>query len=77
MTKQEFITLFEELLEVEPGTISGDETLEELEGWNSLATVSFIAMADEHLGITPAPQKIEASKSVQDLIELLGDNITD
>ena len=76
MTKKEFIMLFEDLLEVEPGTLVGDEVLEELDGWDSLGTVSFIAMVDEHIGITPSPQKIEAANSVRDLMDLLGDKIT-
>lgn len=76
MTKQEFITLFEDVLEVEPGTIIGDEAMEALVGWDSLATVSFIAMVDENFGVTLSPQKIADAKSLPELIALLGDKIT-
>lgn len=76
MTKQEFITLFEDILEYEPGTLIGDEETEALDGWDSLAHVSFIAMVDENFEVTLSPQKIADAKSIPELIALLGDKIT-
>ncbi|CAK8723192.1 MAG: acyl carrier protein [Candidatus Electronema aureum] len=75
MNKQEFIVLLEGVVEAEPGTITGNETIESIPGWDSLAIVSFIAMIDESLGITLSPKKIADAKSVDDLVALIGDNI--
>lgn len=77
MTKQEFLALFEEVVEEPAGTVTGSERLrEDLAGWNSLAILSFIAMVDDHFGISLSPSKITAAKTVDDLIGLLGDRVS-
>jgi acyl carrier protein len=76
MTKREFLSHFEEILEAAPGTLKGDEALPGMEGWDSLAVVSLIAMVDEQLGFTLSPKAIAKAGSVADLIGLLGDTIT-
>jgi acyl carrier protein len=76
MTKQQFLALFEDVLEIEEGSLKGDEDLISLDGWDSLAVVTFIAMVDEHFEIAVSPAKIAKSRKVSDLITLLGDKIT-
>lgn len=77
MNKQEFLTHFETLLEEDAETIASDKSLAELDAWDSLAVISFIAFIDERFEITLSPEKIYQAKTVSDLIVLLGDNITD
>lgn len=76
MNKQEFIILLEGIVEAEPGTITGNELIELIPGWDSLAIVSFIAMIDESLGITLSPKKIADAKSVDDLIALIDNKLS-
>ena len=75
MERNEFLLLLDELLELEPGTVKGSETLDGLEGWNSLAVISFMALVDEHFGIGVQPRQIAACTTVTDLMGLLGDRI--
>ena len=75
MERNEFLLLLDELLELEPGTVKGSETLDGLEGWNSLAVISFMALVDEHFGISVQPRQIAACTTVTDLMGLLGDRI--
>lgn len=75
MKVEEFFALLEEIIEADPGTINGAEKLKDLDGWDSLAIVSFIAMVDERFEITLSPRKIADSKLISDLVTLLGDNI--
>ncbi len=75
MTKQEFYRELELLMEVDPDTIQGNETLDEIEGWDSLAVISFIAMADEKLQQSVSAAKLSECKTVPDLLNLLGDKI--
>jgi acyl carrier protein len=75
MKRQEFIKLLESILEMDPGTITGTEAMADLDGWDSLAVVTFIAMVDENFGITLSPKKIADSQSIPDLVALLGDKI--
>jgi len=78
VTKKEFLVLFEEIVEEPPGTLTGSEKLrEQLVGWNSLAVISFLALVDEHFGITLSPRAIAECKTVNDLIGLLNGKVTD
>ena len=70
MTKQEFLTLIEEMLEADPGSLVGDEPLERLP-WDSLAVVSFIALADDHLGAAVSPQALSEAKTLADVLALV------
>jgi acyl carrier protein len=76
MTKREFLSLFEEILEAAPGSLKGDEVLPGMEGWDSLAVVSLIAMVDEQFDVTLSPKEIAKAGTVADLIGLLGGKIT-
>jgi len=76
MTKQEFLHAFEEILELDRGTLSGSEQLYSLKSWDSLAVLGFLAFADEKFGIALAPTDINRTKTVNELIALLGSSIT-
>ncbi len=59
----------ESILELEPGTISGAETLEEI-NWDSLSVITFLAMADSNYGLSIPAAKLQAVKNVADLLAL-------
>jgi acyl carrier protein len=67
MNKTEFCRNLDELLELEAGTIKGSDVLAGLEGWDSLAVISFIAMADEKYGVSIPARRIAECHSVDDL----------
>jgi acyl carrier protein len=68
MAREEMLRLIEELLEVPAGSLTGSELLESLGGWNSMAMLGFMALADEHCGVTLSPRKFVACQTVNDLI---------
>ena len=70
MTRAEFYSELEELLEIKPGTIQGKETLRDLPGWDSMAVLSIIAMADEKLGEVIRASALAECKTVLDLTNL-------
>ena len=72
MTREEFLTQLDELLELPAGTLKGDEKLEDLERWDSLAMVSFIALADEHCNMRLSPRQFVSCNTVNDLVQLAG-----
>lgn len=76
MEKNEFLLSLDELLELEPGTVKGSDTLDSLDGWNSLAVISFMALVDERFGITLQPRQIAGCSTIADLVGLLGDRIS-
>ncbi len=70
MTAKQFYHLLDELLELDPGTIKGDEVLGDLARWDSLAVIGFIALLDEHFGKVVPASTILACKTVADLAAL-------
>ena len=70
MERPQFLSLIDELLELPPGTLTGDEILEGLDDWNSLAVIGFMAVANELYGVILSPKNIAACKTVNDLLEL-------
>lgn len=76
MEKKDFLKEIEEIIEADENTLDGSEVLEELDGWDSLAVMGFIAMVDDNFQITIEIDKIAECKTVNDLVHLLGDRIT-
>jgi acyl carrier protein len=75
VTKKELIEMLEEIVEAEPNTLTGEERLEDLQSWDSLAVVNFIAVVDENFGLTLEPKKIMESETINQLISLLDGHI--
>lgn len=75
MTRTQFLALLDELLEQHPGTLKGDEPLSSLPRWDSLAVIGFIALLDEHLGLSVPAAKINACNSIADLIAIVQDKL--
>ncbi len=75
MTKVQFLTLLDELLEQDPGTIKGDEPLANLPRWDSLAVIGFIALLDEHFGLSVPAAKINGCNTVADLVAIVQDKL--
>lgn len=77
MNRQQFLNSLEEILELDDNTLKGDEALIDIEQWDSLAFLSVIAMADENFDIVIEGDKLEGIKSVNDLVALVADHLTD
>jgi acyl carrier protein len=76
VTRIEFYATLDDILELEPGTITGDEMLSSLT-WDSLAVVSYIAACNGLFGVVLVGDKVKASKSVADLVALVANHVTD
>jgi hypothetical protein len=70
MTREEFLSELDEVLELPAGTLSGPEKLEDLEQWNSTAMIGFIALADTNNGTRISPRQIVNCATVEDLLKL-------
>ncbi len=70
MNRSEFLRQIDELLELEPGTLRGDEQLEDLEGWGSLAVLGYMAVVNENYGLIVSPGRISSCVTVNDLLSL-------
>jgi acyl carrier protein len=70
VTRDAFLIQLDELLELPAGTLKGDEELEDLENWNSLAMVGFMTLVDEHFKIKLSPRQFVNCATVNDLLSL-------
>ena len=74
MSKPEFLSELSEIMDMPPGSLQGGEKLEELDGWTSIAMMSFIAFADEKFGKQVSPRSFVNCETVDDLGKLVGVN---
>ncbi len=72
MQRNEFYLLLDDLLGFDPGTLTGKEVLSDLEEWDSLAIVGFIALVDEEFSIAVPPTRLRECQMVSDLGDLAG-----
>ncbi len=60
------------MVDLDEGTLTGLEKLEDLEGWSSISMVAFIAFADEHFSKRVSPRDIAGAETIDDLAGLVG-----
>ncbi|MBS1856562.1 MAG: acyl carrier protein [Acidobacteria bacterium] len=70
MTRAEFLSEMDAILELPAGTLTGGEKLADLEQWNSMAMLGFIALADTNNGTRIQPRQIVNCVTVGDLLTL-------
>ncbi len=72
MEKEAFLAELAELVEVEAGSLKPEDKLEDLENWNSMAMMGYIALADTASGKKLSPRQIRECETVADLAQLAG-----
>ena len=70
MTRKQFLQSMDKLVELPRGTLQGTEKLNELEQWNSMAMIGFIALVDSNNRTCLSPPQIMACRTVSDLLHL-------
>jgi hypothetical protein len=70
MTREAFLVELSETLELPGGALKGPEKLEDLEEWNSMAMIGFIALADSNNGTRISARQIVDCSTVEDLLKL-------
>lgn len=71
MTNEKKIELLEEMLELDAGTLTPETVLEELEEWDSIALISFIALIDDEFDKVIKGSVVKEQKTVADLLALM------
>ena len=71
MNASEFYLKLDEMLDLAPGTLTGGEELEGLDGWDSVAVITFIALADSEYDVVLPPKEIAACRTVKTLADLI------
>lgn len=76
MTTSAFLRGLEDTLELESGSIVGNETLSTLEWWDSLAALTVMSVADQELHVNISGAQLANCKTVSDILGLLADKLT-
>jgi acyl carrier protein len=63
--------MLSQAMELPASKLGGIDRLSELERWDSLAILNFMALADSHLGVALAPDQIVECQSISDLEALV------
>lgn len=70
MNNQDIIIALAEILEMEAGELNFETALDTIDTWDSLATISFIAMVDEKTGHVLAGDDLQKATTIGDLVAL-------
>ena len=71
MTNKEILEVLEEALELDRGTLQGTESMDGLEGWDSLRVIAVMAAMDDRCGVTLSPDRVILCKTIEQLIGLI------
>ncbi len=77
MKRADFLLELDEIFEVPPGTTRMDQHLADISGWDSLATISFIAMVDDRFDMVVSGDSLIEAKTVADLAALVSAKLED
>jgi len=75
MEKETFLQRLDEVMNLPKGTIKGNEPLQSLMGWDSVALLNFIGLLDEELKVRVTGNQVIQCKTVGELVALAGDKI--
>jgi len=68
MDNREKIAKLEEIMELEDGVLTEETCLKDVEEWDSIAAISYIALLDEEFGVSISAKEINSFVTVADAI---------
>lgn len=71
MTNERKMELLAEIMDLSPDALSPDTVLEELDEWDSIALISFIAMMDDEFGKVVKGTEVKEKKTVAELMAMM------
>ena len=74
MAREKLVSLIEDTLELESGSLKAETKLEDVEAWDSIAVISLIAIVDEHYGKTVSAVDISKFRTVGDILNFVAPN---
>lgn len=73
MSKTEFLKALQQDLALDQ-ELTGTETLDEI-GWDSMSSLSFVALSDSKLGLQISGDQLAGCKTVNDLLAIIGSKL--
>ena len=72
LTNQEKLSLLEEMMELEDGSLTDKTALDDIEEWDSLAAISLIVLVDEKCGKRLTGAEIRKFETIGDILAYMG-----
>jgi acyl carrier protein len=72
MRRDTFLLEIDEILGLHPGTLRGNEKLEELDNWDSTAMIGVIVLAESASDRHISPEQVVNCSTVADILRLAG-----
>lgn len=72
MTIEEKIALFEDMLELDNGSLKPETVLADIDEYDSMAKLSLIVLMDDECGKKLTGEQIREFKTVQDILDFMG-----
>lgn len=69
MTIKEKLNILQDLLDIDQGTLTEETGLDQLDEWDSIATITIIAMFDSHFGKEITPEEVKEFKTIKDITD--------
>ncbi len=71
MSTREKIAKLEDLMELDENTLQEDTILNDIDEWDSIAAISYIALLDEEFNVSISADTIKGFKTVADAISYM------
>ena len=71
MTNEKKLEMLEEMLELDAGTLKSETLLSDLEEWDSIAVISFIALMDDEFDKLVKGKDIKEKETIGDIMDLM------
>ncbi len=71
MELKDKLTILEDMMELEAGSLAPETSLEDLEEWDSLSALSFVVMLGDEFQRKISGQEIRRFETVQDMLNVM------
>ena len=71
MELSEKLALLEDILDVDSGSLSCDQSLDDIDEWDSLSALSVVVMIKDEFNVKITGAQVRAFKTLQDIIDVM------
>lgn len=71
MELSEKLALLEDILDVDSGSLSCDQSLDDIDEWDSLSALSVVVMIKDEFNVKITGAQVRAFKTIQDIIDVM------
>ena len=72
MSREEFLLEMDEILGLRPGTLRGDENLEDIQNWDSTSLIGMVVLAEAANSVAITADEVLDCSTVADILRLAG-----